>query len=89
LCCRLLAPRRTIDSRDDIIWLSFLGWTQKIPLAFVVAVVVWAPQIAILTRRENRSRIFSSCSDQSCIISRRPAMVFGLFRQNLCRCPGQ
>jgi hypothetical protein len=38
---RLLAPRRTIDSRDDIIWLSFPGWTRKIPLAFVIAVVVW------------------------------------------------
>jgi hypothetical protein len=46
---RLLAPRRTIDSRDDIIWLSFLGWTRKVPLAFVVAVVVWALQIAVLT----------------------------------------
>jgi hypothetical protein len=40
LHCRLLAPRRTIDSHDDIIWLSFPGWTRKIPLAFVVAVVV-------------------------------------------------
>jgi hypothetical protein len=49
---RLLAPRRMIDSHDDIIWLSFPGWTRKIPLAFVVAVVVWAPQIAILTPRE-------------------------------------
>jgi hypothetical protein len=49
---RLLAPRRTIDSRDDIIWLSFPGWTRKVPLAFVIAVVVWAPQIAILTLRE-------------------------------------
>jgi hypothetical protein len=49
---RLLAPRRTIDSRDDIIWLSFLGWTRKVPLAFVVAVVAWTPQIAILTPRE-------------------------------------
>jgi hypothetical protein len=49
---RLLAPRRTIDSRDDIIWLSFPGRTRKVPLAFVVAVVVWAPQIAILTPRE-------------------------------------
>jgi hypothetical protein len=46
---RLLAPRRTIDSRDDIICLSFPGWTRKVPLAFVIAVVVWAPQIAILT----------------------------------------
>jgi hypothetical protein len=52
LRCRLLAPCRMIDSRDDLIWLSFLGWPQKIPLAFVAAVVVWAPQIAILTPRE-------------------------------------
>jgi hypothetical protein len=49
---RLLAPRRTIDSRDDIIWLSFPRSTRKVPLAFVVAVVVWALQIAILTPRE-------------------------------------
>jgi hypothetical protein len=41
-----------IHSRDDIIWLSFPGWTRKVPLAFVVAVVVWAPQVAILTPRE-------------------------------------
>jgi hypothetical protein len=36
LRCRLLAPRRTVDSRDDIIWLSFSEWTRKVPLAFVV-----------------------------------------------------
>jgi hypothetical protein len=41
-----------IHSRDDIIWLTFLGWTRKVPLAFVVAVVVWAPQVTILTPRE-------------------------------------
>jgi hypothetical protein len=52
LRCRLLAPRRTIDGRDDLIWLSFLGWPQKFPLALVAAVVVWAPQIAVLTPRE-------------------------------------
>jgi hypothetical protein len=52
LRCRFLAPRRTIDNCDDIIWLSFPGWTRKVPLAFVVAVVVWAPQIAILTPRD-------------------------------------
>jgi hypothetical protein len=52
LRCRLLAPRRMIHSHDDIIWLSFQGWTQKVPLAFVVAVVVWAPQVAILTPQE-------------------------------------
>jgi hypothetical protein len=49
---RLLAPRRTIDSRDDILWLSFPGWTRKVSLAFVVVVVVWTPLIAILTSRE-------------------------------------
>jgi hypothetical protein len=52
LCCRLLAPRRTIHSRDDIIWLTFPGWTRKVPLDFVIAVVIWAPQVAILTPRE-------------------------------------
>jgi hypothetical protein len=52
LRCRLLAPRRMIHSCDDIIWFSFPGWTQKVPLAFVVAVVVWVPQVAILTLRE-------------------------------------
>jgi hypothetical protein len=41
-----------IHSCDDIIWFSFPGWTQKVPLAFVVAVVVWVPQVAILTLRE-------------------------------------
>jgi hypothetical protein len=49
---RLLAPRRTIHSHDDNIWLSFPGWTRKVLLAFVIAVVVWAPQAAILTLRE-------------------------------------
>jgi hypothetical protein len=52
LRCRFLAPRRTIDSRDDLIWLSFPGWPRKVPLAFVAAVVVWAPQIAVLMPRE-------------------------------------
>jgi hypothetical protein len=52
LSCRLLAPRRTIDSRDDIIWLSFPGWPRIVALAFVAAVVVWAPQIAIMVPRE-------------------------------------
>jgi hypothetical protein len=37
-----------IHSHDEIIWLAFSGWTRIVPLAFVVAVVVWAPQNAIL-----------------------------------------
>jgi hypothetical protein len=52
LRCPLFAPRRTIHSRDDIIWLLFAGWTRKVPLAFVAAVVIWVPQVAILTPRE-------------------------------------
>jgi hypothetical protein len=49
---RLLATRRTIDSHDDIIWLSLPGWPRKVPLALVATVVVWAPQSAVLTPRE-------------------------------------
>jgi hypothetical protein len=45
---RLLAPRGMIHSRDEIIWLALSGWTRIVPLAFVIAVVIWAPQIAIL-----------------------------------------
>jgi hypothetical protein len=48
LCHRLLAPRGTIHSRDEMIWLALSRWTRIVPLAFVVAVVLWAPQIAIL-----------------------------------------
>jgi hypothetical protein len=45
---RLLAPWGMIHSRDEIIWLALSGWTRTVPLAFVIAVIVWAPQIAIL-----------------------------------------
>jgi hypothetical protein len=41
---RLLASRGTIHSRDEIIWLAFSGWTRIVPLAFVIAVVIWAPR---------------------------------------------
>jgi hypothetical protein len=37
---RLLAPRRTVDNRDDLIWLSFSGWPRKVPLALVAAVII-------------------------------------------------
>jgi hypothetical protein len=45
---RLLAAPRTLDGRDEIIWPAFLGWTRIVPLAFVIAVVIWTPQIANL-----------------------------------------
>jgi hypothetical protein len=49
---RLLASRGTIHSHDEIIWPALSGWTQIVPLAFVVAVVIWTLQIAILALRE-------------------------------------
>jgi hypothetical protein len=45
---RLLASRGTIHGHDEIIWFALSGWTRKVPLAFVIAVVILAPQIAIL-----------------------------------------
>jgi hypothetical protein len=49
---RLLASRGTIHSRDEIIWLALSGWTRIVPLAFIIAVVMRTPQIAILAPRE-------------------------------------
>jgi hypothetical protein len=49
---RFLAARGTIHSRDEIIWLAFSVWTRIVPLAFVIAVVFWTPQIAILAPQE-------------------------------------
>jgi hypothetical protein len=40
---RLLASRGTIHSHDEIIWLVLSGWTRIVPLALVVAVVMWMP----------------------------------------------
>jgi hypothetical protein len=41
-----------IHSRDEIIWLAFMVWTRIVSLAFIIAVVIWTPQIAILAPRE-------------------------------------
>jgi hypothetical protein len=41
-----------IYSRDEIIWLALSGWTRIVPLALVIAVVIWTPQIAIIAPRE-------------------------------------
>jgi hypothetical protein len=49
---QLLAARGTIHIRDENIWLAFSVWTRIVPLAVVVAVVVWTPHIAILVPRE-------------------------------------
>jgi hypothetical protein len=52
LHCRLLASRGTIHGCDEIIWPTLSGWTRVVPLAFLIAVVIWTPQIAILAPRE-------------------------------------
>jgi hypothetical protein len=49
---RLLASRGTIHSHDEIIWLALSGWTRIVPLALVVVVIIWTPQIAIIAPRE-------------------------------------
>jgi hypothetical protein len=49
---RLLASRGMIHSREEIIWLALSGWTQIVPLALVVAVVMRTPQFAILAPQE-------------------------------------
>jgi uncharacterized membrane protein len=36
---------------------AVLGWTQIVPLALVVAVVIWTPQIAIIAPREPLSHL--------------------------------
>jgi hypothetical protein len=41
-----------IHSRDEIIWLALSGWTRIVPLALVVAVVMWTSQIAIIVPQE-------------------------------------
>jgi hypothetical protein len=49
---RLLASRGMIHSRDESIQLALSGWTRIVLLALVIAVVMRAPQIAILVPRE-------------------------------------
>jgi hypothetical protein len=54
----LLASRGTIHSRDEIIWLALSGWTRVVPLALVVAVVSWTPQVATIASRELLPHLF-------------------------------
>jgi hypothetical protein len=49
---QLLASRGIIHSHDEMIWPTLSGWTRIVPLAFVIAVVIWTPHIAILEPRE-------------------------------------
>jgi hypothetical protein len=54
----LLASRGTIHSRDEIIWLALSGWTRVVPLALVIAVVIWTPQVAIIASWEPLPHLF-------------------------------
>jgi hypothetical protein len=54
----LLASRGMIHSHDEIIWLALSGWTRVVPLALVIVVVIWTPQVAIIAPREPLSHLF-------------------------------
>jgi hypothetical protein len=58
LRCCLLASRGTIHSCDEIVWLALSGWTQVVPVALVVAVVIWMPQIANIAPWEPLPHLF-------------------------------
>jgi hypothetical protein len=47
-----------IHSRDVIIWLALSGWTRVVPLALVIAVVIWTPQVAIIAPWELLPHLF-------------------------------
>jgi hypothetical protein len=40
--------RRTIHSRDEVVWLALSGWTRVVPLALVGTTVICAPQVAVI-----------------------------------------
>jgi hypothetical protein len=75
----LLASRGTIHSHDEIIWLVLSGWTRVIPLALVVAVVIWMPQVAIIAPWEPLPHLFLLLGPVVHHVM-KPATVFGLFR---------
>jgi hypothetical protein len=58
LCRYLLASRGMIHSHDEIIWLALSGWTQVVPLALIIAVVIWTPQVAIIASWEPLPHLF-------------------------------
>jgi hypothetical protein len=46
------ASRTLPASLDVIIWLALSRWTRVVPLALVIAVVIYTPQVAIIAPRE-------------------------------------
>jgi hypothetical protein len=54
----LLASRGMIHSRDEIIWLALSGWTQVVPLALVVVIIIQTPQVAIIAPWEPLPHLF-------------------------------
>jgi hypothetical protein len=54
----LPASRRTIHSRDEIIWLALAGWTRVVLLALVDTIVISAPQVVFIAPRELLTHLF-------------------------------
>jgi hypothetical protein len=58
LRCCLPASRRTIQSRDEVVWLALSGWTRVVPLALVSTIVVCVPQVVVIAPREPLLHLF-------------------------------
>jgi hypothetical protein len=49
----LPASRRTIHSRDEVVWLALSGLTRVVPLALVGTVAICAPRVVVVAPRES------------------------------------
>jgi hypothetical protein len=58
LRCCLPASRRTIHSRNKVVWLALSGWTRVVPLALVGTVITYAPQVVVIALREPLPHLF-------------------------------
>jgi hypothetical protein len=58
LRCCLPASRRTIHSRNKVIWLALLGWTRIVLLALVGTIVICAPQVVVIAPQEPLPHLF-------------------------------
>jgi hypothetical protein len=58
LRCCLPTSRRTIHSRDEVVWLALLGWTRVVPLDLVGTIVICAPQVDVIVPREMLPHLF-------------------------------
>jgi hypothetical protein len=82
----LPASRRTIYSRDEVVWLALSGWTRVVPLALVGMIVICAPQVVVIAPREPLPASFplARTNRTSCYEVLQQFLVCST--QSLCRC---